>query len=251
MLDNERMEGLRNSSVIGRLLEEISWEGPRVRGYRAGGRGRENVLTAEVLLPLTYLPRAEFLGEVFRCANGADVARASVADELEHAEIVLLPDESRLGPDGPVVQPDGVVASQTCHVLVEAKAMRSSFQPEQLPREYLALRRDAGDKLPLLFLILGSAPPVLVRGHGRLDLDDAVAMHLGRVHARTTDMALRPHELLEQLPEVLAWTTWHDIRDVVVRQSAPYADATGGAASTVRRLCEAVSTAIDWHTGER
>lgn len=249
MLDNERMEELRNRSVIGRLLEEISWEGSKVRGYRDGGRGRENVLTAEVLLPLTYLPRAEFLGEVFRCANGADAARALIADELERATVVLLPDESRLGPDGPVVQPDGTIASQTCHVLVEAKAMSGYFQPEQLAREYLALLKDAGNKVPLLFLILGSGPPVAVRGHGRLDLEDAVAMHLERAHTRTTGVALQPQELLTQLPSVLAWTTWHDIRDAVLRQSAPYADATGGAASTVRRLCEAVATAIDWHTG--
>ncbi len=203
MPDNGRMDELRNTSVIGRLLEEISWEGSNVRDYRAGGRGRENVLTAEVLLPLTYLPRTEFLGEVFRCANGADVVRAQVADELEHADIVLLPDESRLGPDGPVVQLDGVVASQTCHVLIEAKAMRGSFQPEQLPREYLALLRDAGAKVPLLFLVLGSGPPVPVRGYGRLDLEDAVAMHLERVHARTTGMFLQPQELLPYLPSVL------------------------------------------------
>ena len=248
MLDNGYMEELRNSSVIGRLLEEISWEGSKVRGYRAGGRGRENVLTAEVLLPLTYLPRAEFLGEVFRCANGAEAARTRVADELERAEIVLLPDEYRLGPDGPVVKPDGIVATRTCHVLVEAKAMGGSFQPEQLAREYLALVKEAGNKAPLLFLILGSAPPVPVRGHGRLDLDDAVALHVERVHARTAGIGLQPQALLEQLPSVMAWTTWHDIRDVVLRQSAPYADAAGGPASTVRRLCEAVGTAIDWHT---
>lgn len=98
MRDNERMEEPRNTSVIGRLLDEVSWVGSKVPDYRGGGRGHENVLTAEVLLPLTYLPRAEFLGEVFRCANGADEARRRVAGELEHAEIVFLPDQSQLGP---------------------------------------------------------------------------------------------------------------------------------------------------------
>ena len=49
-----------NVSVIGRLLEEISWEGSRVKQYGEGGRGLENVLTAEVLLPLTYFPRGPF-----------------------------------------------------------------------------------------------------------------------------------------------------------------------------------------------
>lgn len=60
----------KNASVIGRLLEEISWEGATVRKYRAGGRGLENVLTAEVLLPLSYLPRTAFLGPVLRTARG-------------------------------------------------------------------------------------------------------------------------------------------------------------------------------------
>lgn len=34
-----------NSSMIGRLLDEISWEG-NAKKYRGGGRGKENVLTA-------------------------------------------------------------------------------------------------------------------------------------------------------------------------------------------------------------
>lgn len=51
-------DALTNTSVLGRLLEEISWEGSRVREYRDGGRGRENVLTAEVLGHfLTFLVR--------------------------------------------------------------------------------------------------------------------------------------------------------------------------------------------------
>ena len=71
-----------NVSVIGRLLEEISWEGSRVKQYREGGRGMENVLTAEVLLPLTYLPRAPFLAPVLRSAHGASAAVELAAAEL-------------------------------------------------------------------------------------------------------------------------------------------------------------------------
>lgn len=63
-----------NVSVIGRLLEEIPWEGARVKQYRQGGRGMENVLTAEVLLPVTYLPRGPFLAPVLRGAHGASAA---------------------------------------------------------------------------------------------------------------------------------------------------------------------------------
>ncbi|HEV8555564.1 MAG TPA: hypothetical protein VGR06_04100 [Actinophytocola sp.] len=58
--------------MVGRLLEELSWEGPRVRQYRFGGRGLENVLTAEVLTALDFLPRRGFLGAVLAAAHGAD-----------------------------------------------------------------------------------------------------------------------------------------------------------------------------------
>ena len=40
-------------SAMGRLLEEISWEG-NARKYRHGGRGLENVLTAEFFLALDF-----------------------------------------------------------------------------------------------------------------------------------------------------------------------------------------------------
>jgi hypothetical protein len=76
-------------SVLGRLLDEISWEGRSVRGYRGGGRGRENVLTAEVMTALDFLPRASFLGAVLDNAQGADAARAVLASEIEEAELVF------------------------------------------------------------------------------------------------------------------------------------------------------------------
>ena len=43
-------------SMIARLLEEISWE--KAVKYRRGGRGMENVLTAEVLIALTEIELA-------------------------------------------------------------------------------------------------------------------------------------------------------------------------------------------------
>ncbi|MBD2648195.1 hypothetical protein H6G92_18560, partial [Nostoc foliaceum FACHB-393] len=46
-----------NSRVIGRLLQELSWVGSTIKEYRDGGRGFENVLTAEVFLALDFLPR--------------------------------------------------------------------------------------------------------------------------------------------------------------------------------------------------
>ena len=66
---------LVNDSPVGRLLEEISWEG-NARPYRHGGRGRENVLTTEVFALLDWLPRQAFLGAVLAAAHGADQIRS-------------------------------------------------------------------------------------------------------------------------------------------------------------------------------
>ena len=72
-------------SALGRLLAEISWEGESVRRYRDGGIGLENVLTAEVLLALDFLPRTAFLDNLLKSAHGAEVARASLLAEVEDA----------------------------------------------------------------------------------------------------------------------------------------------------------------------
>ncbi len=137
-------EDIVPDSVLGRLLEELSWAGKTIKDYRRHGRGFENVLTAEVLAALDFLPRAAFLREVLRAAYGADAARAAVAAEIEAAEVTLLPQEFVIPAHGAersggiVVQPDGIISSDSCFTLVEAKRIRTtSFQPEQLSREYI------------------------------------------------------------------------------------------------------------------
>lgn len=54
------MEEKINTSIIGRLLKEISWEGKRVKMYRNGSLGYENVLTVEFFQALDFLPRNQF-----------------------------------------------------------------------------------------------------------------------------------------------------------------------------------------------
>lgn len=140
-----------NQSALSRLLEEISWEGRSVRRYRDGGRGLENVLTTEVFTALDFLPRQAFLGAVVDAAHGADEARRVLSREVEQAVITVLPTEVKLNPDGltraelMIVQPDAMITSSSCRTLVEAKRIRrSSFQPQQLAREYLAVTRPSG-----------------------------------------------------------------------------------------------------------
>jgi len=237
-----------NSSVIGRLLEEISWEGASVRAYRDGGRGRENVLTAEVLLPLSFLPRTSFLGEVIRTAHGADDARARVVREIEDAEVTLLPDELVL-PGGIKVQPDAQIVTNDCLVLLEAKRIRrSSFQTEQLAREYVALLAAAGSRVPLLLLVLGNAPPVTVQGHGRLEVADAIALKLANVLERTSESSESLEPLVARIPDIVAWVTWDEVGQAVAAKQASFSDLGSELSGTLRRLSDAVTTAIDWHS---
>ncbi len=192
-----------------------------------GGRGRENVLTAEVLLPLGYLPRQAFLGQVLRAAHGAHDAREAVAREIEAAILTLLPDETVLPPTGIVVQPDATLISANTHVLVEAKRIRAaSFQAEQLPREYLALLQTAGARTPLLLVILGAPPPVkLIRHSGRVPLHDAVTLHLEAVHNRVEGALLGLAEMTRRLPETLAWITWAEIQQTVEMEARRFCAA--------------------------
>ena len=157
------MTDFANSSPIGRLLWEISWEGNAKR-YHEGGRGRENVLTTEVFAALDYLPRTAFLGEVLRAAHGADHARRSVAATIELAELRVLPGDVRGAsangePTTWTVQPDVRLDTPTTLCLIEAKRIRSSsFQKHQIARTLHALLGEAGDRTPLLLLVLGEAP---------------------------------------------------------------------------------------------
>lgn len=242
-------DDLTNASVIGRLLEEVSWDGQRVRAYRDGGRGRENVLTAEVFSPLSYLPRDQFLGEVLRSAHGAHKACLGVASEIEDAHLVLLPDESLLPGSSVVVQPDATIDMPGHFVLIEAKRIRrASFQPEQLAREYITLLNEAAGRTPLLLLVLGSPPPVAVKGHGRLDPIEAVTVQLSTVLGRTKNYDDDQASLTTRLPDTLAWITWAEIRQIVIRQAGDFADMTNGLDGTIDHLASAVVAAIDWHS---
>lgn len=239
----------RNDSVLGRLLEELSWVGPLIREYRQGGRGYENVLTAEALQALDFLPRQAFLGQVIRDSRGADVTRLLLADEIESATTTLLPDELKLGrPEDSVgVQPDGLIEAPGVLVLLEAKRIRpSAFQPEQLARELLCTLGEAGDRRPLLWLLLGEEPPVRVKGHGRLSIVDAVALALPRVLERCDD----PHDsdqLLSRVDEFVAWTTWHQLQMTVRAALDTYACDDPSTLASVCRLAVSVIHAVDRH----
>lgn len=78
--------------MIGRLVDELSWAGSSISRLRNGGRGDENVLTAEVMLLLSLLPRTAFLGGVLAAAYGAGKTRALLVPGLEQATVQTFPD---------------------------------------------------------------------------------------------------------------------------------------------------------------
>ena len=96
---------------------------------------------------LSNLPRDLFLGEVLRCAHGADQTRVAAANEVEHADLDVLPGSLLLSALDMDVQPDVWVTGPSVQLLVEAKGFKTgtAFNVEQLPRELLCLQAHSGD----------------------------------------------------------------------------------------------------------
>jgi hypothetical protein len=243
-----------SSSVIGRLLQELSWSGKSIRTYRDGGLGNENVLTAEALQGLDFLPRAWFLGAVIAAAHGASAARARLVDQVDEAAFTLLPGDMCLqasaGADAPpvCVQPDGLIVSPGCYCVLEAKRLRrGSFQTEQLAREFLLAREQAAGRAPLLLLILATEPPVPVQRSGRMYIEDAISAQLGSVLRRCGRPEGEAERLLTEVDDVVAWTTWHELAAVVEAQLAGLPDVEPPIRASITRLVASVTDAIERH----
>lgn len=232
--------------VIRRILAEVSWEGRLTRYYHDGGRGRENVLSAEVLQALDLLPRAAFLAEVLKDAEGADVARQAVIAEVEDLVLDFLPGDIPLNPSIKV-QPDAMLTGPTTLTLIEAKGPKASaFNHDQLSREYRVLLQEAAGRTPLMLLVLGSPPPARVKKReGLHDLQDAIAWEL-RSHEHGVD-SRELDDMIARIGTTVAWTTWMRIGTVVDRARSSYADAGPGRV-TVRRLAETIPAAVAWHS---
>ena len=98
--------------------------------------------------------------------------------------------------------------------------------------------------------MLGEAPPVAVKGLGRLSPQDAVLRLLPKVLA---DLGL-PGDLAElsaQLPQVLAWTTWHEVASVVRHQQSMFHCEDPSVRASVVRLADSVTHAITRHSQRR
>jgi hypothetical protein len=131
--------------------------------------------------------------------------------------------------------------------MVEAKRIRTAaFPPQQLAREYLALTRTAGDRSPLLLLVLGAAPPLLVTGAGRMSIEDSIRQHLPALHA-VSGHPVPLADLTARISEVCAWITWGELADVVTARQAGFVADDPSVVGSVRRLAAAVGRAVARH----
>ncbi|XAS74023.1 hypothetical protein VUN82_09405 [Micrococcaceae bacterium Sec5.1] len=238
------------ASVIGRLVDELSWEGRKIRRLRNGGRGDENVLTAEALLLLSYLPREAFLGGVLAAAHGADQVRSRIGAGSEEATLQMFPTEIKIPDTSIGVQADAAIWQEHSTVLVEAKGPRAGaqFQKTQLAREFLALMADPKEH-NLLLVILGSPPPVRIQSSGRVGLNDGVAVGLEELCALSGRPAEDYERLRQLIPETVSWITWQEIRDVVAATAADFNCPDPSVSNTVQRLAGDFVKTIDWHCG--
>ena len=236
------------TSVIGRLVEELSWEGRKIRRLRNGGRGDENVLTSEVLLLLSYLPRGAFLGGILAAAHGADDVRSRIAADLEEAALQMFPDEITIPGTGVRVQPDAAIWQERSAVLIEAKGPRAGaqFQKAQLAREFLALMADPREHR-LLLVILGSPPPIRIQNAGRLELLDGVSTGLKELCALRGGPPEDYDRLIQLIPETVSWMTWQEIRDSVAAIAANFSCRDNSLSNTVHRLALDLVNTVDWH----
>jgi hypothetical protein len=244
-------------SPLGRLLVHISWEYSVNKGYREGGRGVENVLTAEIVQALDALPREYFLAElVKRCHGGADETRARLVGQAEEAELVFLPGSTYLRPSlqshsaSIGVSPDVFIDSSAVYAFVEVKRAREpvAFQAEQLARQYVTVCRDAGAKRPLLLLVLPREPPVPVQGQGRKSIRAAIADDLAGVLSKFEAPVIDGESLSRGIEDIVAWITWPEVRSLFAQQ----VDGLSCELPSVRRAMTRVATgavaAIDWHS---
>ena len=241
-------------SLLNHLLREVSWVGKDIFKYRDGGVGFENVLSAETLQAIDFLPRTQFLGQILRGAHGADAGRLMLADEAEDCEIELLPgdiflrDKTNEKDRGYSVQPDGLIKSNGAFCVVEAKRIkRNQFQEDQLSKEYFIAKRDCKGRQPLLLLILSKPPPVLVEGHGRLAIAEAIRLCLDDVYKKSERPRLTIEDFIAGIEECYAWITWAEMANIVREQAKAFEKNTSSIERCVTRLSDSFLDAVKRH----
>jgi hypothetical protein len=236
-------------SIVGRLLGELSWEGRKITDYRRGGRGYENVLMAEVLQALDFLPRAAFLGSAIRALHDSATPKDVLAAEIEDADVLVLPGDMYLTAKDSrkiSVQPDAVITSPSVYCILEAKRIRTScFQPQQLAREFVLAHQLAESRQPFLLLLLGSPPPVPIQGRGRMTVRNAILSGLPSILDEPEVESLARH-----VEDTIAWITWAELAALIRDILAPFTSNDLSIDRSIRRIAQALLGAIEWHGNE-
>ena len=216
-----------NGSAIARLVDELSWSGNGIRDLRGGGYGYENVLVTEVLQALDYLPRENYLGKIFTHAHGNEITKHSLSNDAEQLDITILPGNYYLKPnprthqEGFAVQPDATLESNNHFLFVEAiRPKKGSFKIKQLARDFVLLTKDCGKRKPVLLLILGDEPPILVNRSGRLSIEEAIQIYLREAIREAGDYPYYYQEAIRKIESTVLWTTWQEIINIVQQQLA-------------------------------
>lgn len=245
-------------SPLTRVLSGVSWEGRKVNSkYRDGGRGIEEVLTAEVFQALEFLPRYPFIEEVAKHITrlGEDQSPFIKLDELESAKFEVSPGGGlSLRPSAEThqqrieVQFDALITTNRSNIYVEAKRIgRSSFQEEQLARTFLIALRESNKRLGKVLLILADPPPVLIKKQGRKSIEDGILHNLDSVYLKTEGITRTLEEVQSKISSTVAYITWQDISRAIEAAYVRYRNNDSSTAAAVERICQSLIQSIHWH----
>ena len=248
--------GEKRRSVMGQLISELSWSGKRIRRYRNGGAGYENVLTAEVFQILDFLPREHFFGAIINSMQTCrETIQNQIYEEIEAGEFTLLPgnfylkENPKSHQEGYAVQPDAILETPSVYCVIEVKRIkRSQFLRHQLSKEFYLATREAGKKIPFLFLVLREGPPIPVKGSGRIAIKDEIVNGLEAVHDIAQNHSLSVSQLKALAADHYGWITWPEIKDTISEQLGLYSNDSYSTRKSIERLCNGIIDAIDRHS---
>lgn len=242
-------------SPLCRHLIKVSWEYRQLEYYRDGGKGREDILTADFIETIDSLPRLWFLSELLKNSQGAESARQRLATECEEAKLLLFPGDIYLRQStgnyatAIPVKADALIETPSVFCLIETKRPKgvTSFQPQQLAREYVAVLRNCQRRVPLLWLVVPHEPPFPIQGHGKLSAKEAISLHLPSVIERADALSENLETLLERVEDVVAWITWPEICGVISKQIKLLPNGDPSILSAVTRKADKFRRLVEWH----
>ena len=175
-----------------------------------------------------------------RAEGGSLEAKRRFILQVEQADIEFQPRFGfRVGVQNhqsKTVRPDARIATDDTFVVVEAKRAREGrFKHEQLAREYVTTVREAHQRHPLLVLLVDEGPEVKVENtSGKTNIIQDIRDKLPAVLKKVESPA-DLDELLRIVDDVVAWTTW-DVVAEVLREQLNTFDQCSPMYGTVKQL---------------